>query len=544
MFDIEAIDKEIKKELKLLCEVIETFLKNPEPPTWVPPNYVMPSNHKYLTNLRIPSYRNGNPSLLLHNLDVCGGNEIEELFGHGECLCICNTSGSGKTWHIMEGLTKYWGFYLVAIPDANGVGIRDLQDALEGITDYQEWMSDLSDLPSGQWLWKVLAARVVIFQLFLQLTIVVDGKLQEKHKRIWLLFQLSDQLYRGGILHPFVHIIKNGHSGPSSFEWDRLKLDSTTLQEAAQIVQSHLTKGKSLTFGPVTTRLVEYGIARLRNHHKGQIVEPLAFLSLMKWLQTLDHGNLEANIRSRLALQASRGDGCEELVILYLLRMLRYPVLLSMIFNFCNPPVWANNMVQIVGRLDGIDVAVDILGGAPQNPGLGVVHYAADIEEVICWLENPAVAPAVLITTHLFGPDVIIRCSSPLSNSTIASRNILVMGQLKSYTGGNKESLDARMITEALTSLNRVHWFKQTPLHQRQKLINAIEKYCVLCFVGGYPLPPNLNLSAISVSQAIDALGPNIALASINLDTFKAHFISEDEARNVLAPLEDALTHK
>jgi hypothetical protein len=81
-------------------------------------------------------------------------------------------------------------------------------------------------------------------------------------------------------------------------------------------------------------------------------------------------------------------------------------------------------------------------------------------------------------------------------------------------------------------------------LHQRQKLIDAIEKYCVLRFVGGYPLPPNLNLSAISVSQAIDALGPNIALASINLDTFKAHFISEDEARNVLAPLEHALARK
>ncbi|KAF8223312.1 hypothetical protein L208DRAFT_1426082 [Tricholoma matsutake] len=746
IFDIEAIDKEIEKELKSLCEVIETFLKNPEPSTWVPPNYVTPSNREYLTNLRIPSYRNGQPSLLLHNLDVCDGNEIEEMFGHGEHLCICNTSGSGKTRRIMEGLTKYWGFYLVAIPDANGVGIRDLQDALEDIADW-EWTSDLSSLPSGQrvrqndlnsliaskHLRKVLAARVVIFQLFLRLAIVVDGKLQEKHKRIWLLFQLSDQLPRGGILHPFVHIIKkclrrasnealvtlierltgirekylsqshfsvmldeaqwatrlyprsfisstsdrvyqsivreivkvitrsrmtlvvsgtdlslaeleeamasgvskpavilahrlgmfdtwpklkpfleryipasiletpsgyrlqmrireyllgryrfsvsflelfltNGLESPHrllneyikehtaclpgdtgdpftssepelhfevqvmSFGWDRLKLDSTALQEAAQIVQSHLTKGKSPTFGPVTARLVEYGIARLRNHHEGQIVEPLAFLSLMKWLQTLDHANLEANIQSRLAFQASRGDGYEELVVLYLLRTLRYPVPLSTIFNFHNRP--------IVGCLDEIDVAVDVLGGAPQNPGLGVVHYAADIEDVICWLETPAIAPAVLITTHLFGPDVIIRCSSPLSNLTVASRNILAMGQFKSYTGGNKESLVTGTITEALTSLNRVHWFKQTPLHQRQKLIDAIEKYCVLCFVGGYPLPPNLNLSGISVSQAIDALGPNIALASINLDLFKAHFISEDEARNVLAPLEHALTHK
>ena len=31
----------------------------------------------------------------------------------------------------MEALTKYWGFYFVATPDVNGVGIRDLRDALQ-----------------------------------------------------------------------------------------------------------------------------------------------------------------------------------------------------------------------------------------------------------------------------------------------------------------------------------------------------------------------------------------------------------------------------
>ena len=200
--------------------------------------------------------------------------------------------------------------------------------------------------------------------------------------------------------------------------------DSAALQEAAKIVQSHLTKGTCPTFGPVTARLVEYGIARLCPGHEGQITEPLAFLSLMKWLQTLDHANLEANIRSQLASEASHRDAYEELVVLYLLRTLRYPVPLSTIFNFCNTPIWANDMAQIVGRLDGIDMAVDVLGEAPQNPGLGVVHYAADIEEVIRWLETPGVATAVLITSHLFGPDVMIRCSSRPLNSTVASRNI------------------------------------------------------------------------------------------------------------------------
>jgi hypothetical protein len=180
----------------------------------------------------------------------------------------------------------------------------------------------------------------------------------------------------------------------------------------------------------------------------------------MKWLQAQGHTNVEANIRLRLASQASRGDAYEELIILYLLRILRYPVPFSTIFNFHNTPVWANDMVQIVGRLDGMDVAVDVLGDAPENPGLGVVHYAAGVEDIIHWIETPAAAPAVLVATHLFGPDVMIRCSSSPSNSTVTS-TILLMGQFKSFTDGNKKSLDAGTIRHGLTSLNRHHWFKQ-----------------------------------------------------------------------------------
>jgi hypothetical protein len=126
---------------------------------------------------------------------------------HHELQVHLQHIGSGKTRRMMEGLTKYWGFYFVAVPDANGVGVRDLQDTLKDFW-YEEWMSDLRSLPPGErarqneinsriaskHLRKVLAARIVVFQLFLQLAIEVDGKILEKHKRIWLLFQLSDRL--------------------------------------------------------------------------------------------------------------------------------------------------------------------------------------------------------------------------------------------------------------------------------------------------------------------------------------------------------------
>ena len=120
---------------------------------------------------------------------------------------------------MLEGLTKYWGLYMVAAPDMNGVGVQDLQDALEEAALHEEWVSDLNSVApeertaqnninsqiASKQLKKVLAARIVVFKLFLQLAIQVNGKLQEKHKHIWLLFQLSDRLNRAR--HPFVRIM-------------------------------------------------------------------------------------------------------------------------------------------------------------------------------------------------------------------------------------------------------------------------------------------------------------------------------------------------
>jgi hypothetical protein len=77
------------------------------------------------------------------------------------------------------------------------------------------------------------------------------------------------------------------------------------------------------------------------------------------------------------------------------------------------------------------------------------VSYAANIDKVISWLED-ASASAILVSSHLFGPDVMVQCSG-----------LLLMGQFKSYTGGNKDSLDAETLTKALISLTPTHWFKR-----------------------------------------------------------------------------------
>lgn len=80
-------------------------------------------------------------------------------------------------------------------------------------------------------------------------------------------------------------------------------------------------------------------------------------------------------------------------------------------------------------------------------------------------------------------------------------------------------------------------------LHKRQKLINAITKHEVLRFVAGYPLPPDLNLRAKSVKSALAALGENAVVATLRLDSFRAHFILQDEDY-LLESLEHALDRK
>ncbi len=64
-------------------------------------------------------------------------------------------------------------------------------------------------------------------------------------------------------------------------------------------------------------------------------------------------------------------------------------------------------MAQIIARLDEKDVAMDVLGGAPENPGPSVVHYTSSIEDTIDWLDKPDKASGLLIPSQLRGPDVI-----------------------------------------------------------------------------------------------------------------------------------------
>jgi hypothetical protein len=122
----------------------------------------------------------------------------------------------------LEGFTKSWGLYFVAARDYNGVGVNDLEAALDDIGGYEDWTVDIRPYGgqdrnnrnkfnihiSNRAIRKVIAARLVVFRLFLQLAEARNGNVGPEHQRLWLLFQLSNPLPGFETPHPFVTMNK------------------------------------------------------------------------------------------------------------------------------------------------------------------------------------------------------------------------------------------------------------------------------------------------------------------------------------------------
>lgn len=75
-----TIVEKIQTGLEALRPVIETFVKNPEPVIWLPPEHIEAGIREYLTNLKIPVYPHNNaPSLLFHRLHLVNPEDIREI---------------------------------------------------------------------------------------------------------------------------------------------------------------------------------------------------------------------------------------------------------------------------------------------------------------------------------------------------------------------------------------------------------------------------------------------------------------------------------
>lgn len=129
---------------------------------------------------------------------------------------------------MLEGLTAHWGFYFSTTPGPGHIGVTDLSHTMDLIRQHPEWKTDLSSVPLEQrrcqhWknhkiamyhLMKLLIARMLVFEVFLQETIWLDRKLEDKHCRFWLLFQLFEGWPGAAVpadqtQHPFLRILES-----------------------------------------------------------------------------------------------------------------------------------------------------------------------------------------------------------------------------------------------------------------------------------------------------------------------------------------------
>ncbi|KAL5514186.1 hypothetical protein ACEPAG_2274 [Sanghuangporus baumii] len=175
---------------------------------WEAPKVVDNSIAEFIRNLKIPR-KSGSPVLLLHNLgeSVVDSNVVNGLFSKTSRLLV-NTSGSGKTRLLFEGLTMHWGFYFTTVVDPlnHNLGSEDIQQAIdeyipmsrgfilkpETLGAENEHVAYKSNhLVAERRVIQVLTARILFFEHFLKIAreTSLDGSV-DKFKKHWLFLQL------------------------------------------------------------------------------------------------------------------------------------------------------------------------------------------------------------------------------------------------------------------------------------------------------------------------------------------------------------------
>jgi hypothetical protein len=136
---------------------------------------------------------------------------------------LCNTSGSGKTRLLLEGLAKNWGFYFVASHGFDKMGSLDIDTVTQRMCIDTAWVRDIfasgsakavrlastvNENVATKAILKVLLARWSIFRLFIE-EARNQGKSVEDTKADWLNFQIFPPSIVGK--EPFMDLVDNLH---------------------------------------------------------------------------------------------------------------------------------------------------------------------------------------------------------------------------------------------------------------------------------------------------------------------------------------------
>ncbi|KAJ3920077.1 hypothetical protein F5877DRAFT_77480 [Lentinula edodes] len=171
---------------------------------------------EHIRKLSIPcKYRSSEPLLVLHETGRFQSepelNErMDHIFTPDKNTFLVNSSGTGKTRLLYEGLCKHWGLFFTAAVDTFGLGSVDVQSVVNQRLPYDRYFTAVlndedATSDSGPVLANIalayrrfsetLLARLLVFKLYIE--IVAKGEIQEVHKRRWLLAQLQPYFTNG-----------------------------------------------------------------------------------------------------------------------------------------------------------------------------------------------------------------------------------------------------------------------------------------------------------------------------------------------------------
>ncbi|KAJ7746507.1 hypothetical protein DFH07DRAFT_776401 [Mycena maculata] len=173
---------------------------------WVPQDGSL--DESWYKTQHFPGYGD-RPEFLLHklgSLDNTGlRRRVKTLFPPApkKHTFLVNTSGSGKTRLMLEGLCLFWGFYFASVVDSEFVGSYDVYNAITrtipespgfvvnlsttGIAE-QVLAIDRNRRIATQRFSEILLARMIILQLFIE--VIRDRTDIVEPKKLWLLIQL------------------------------------------------------------------------------------------------------------------------------------------------------------------------------------------------------------------------------------------------------------------------------------------------------------------------------------------------------------------
>ncbi|KAG5731312.1 hypothetical protein E4T56_gene8114 [Termitomyces sp. T112] len=215
----------VSKVNKLLTEIRPAIARlaagNLNLPAWVPKveSCIDAEAATHLGSLHIPCL-NGRPNVLLHDLgsfdnDPTLSARLSNIFMPNHHTFLVNTSGSGKTRLLLEGLCHQWGFYFTSLVDSSLLGSSDVQNTIRHyVPDSRGFKSSLPQIGSPLYelslnnnrqianriLGRLFLARLLVFNVFVdvmneQLDIKnLDDARTTAYKKHWLLLQLQPNL--------------------------------------------------------------------------------------------------------------------------------------------------------------------------------------------------------------------------------------------------------------------------------------------------------------------------------------------------------------